>query len=107
VTGGEIEAGRAAAPPEPEREAGMLVGGRPYFEIRHVGSRLYQAMLVRPLPKVLAAEASRAANAAQLMLEALRDVELIRPSNWDDGEDPDQMQAWRKVADAIAKASGR
>lgn len=45
--------------------------------------------------------------AAPAMLRALRRAWAIRPSNWDDGSDLPQADAWRAVDAAIAAAEGR
>ncbi|WGM45270.1 hypothetical protein KOAAANKH_00131 [Brevundimonas sp. NIBR10] len=43
--------------------------------------------------------------AALPMLSALRGLIAIRPANWDDDEDPDQVAAWRAADTAIALAT--
>ncbi len=45
--------------------------------------------------------------AAPAMLEALKQVWLVRPINWDDDDDPDQAAAWRAVESSIKQAEGR
>lgn len=44
--------------------------------------------------------------AALPMLSALRGLMTVRPSNWEDDEDPDQVAAWRAADAAIALAEG-
>jgi hypothetical protein len=42
--------------------------------------------------------------ASPSMAEALMAVLKVRPTNWDDGEDPEQSAAWRMAAEALALA---
>lgn len=41
------------------------------------------------------------------LMEAAAAVMAIRPANWDDDDDPEQVAAWRKLDEAIAKARGQ
>lgn len=43
--------------------------------------------------------------AAPSMLRALKALNAIRPFNWDDPDDPDQLGAWRLLDTALAEAS--
>lgn len=40
------------------------------------------------------------------LTEALEDVWNVRPSNWNDDEDPDQADAWTEVDAALLRANG-
>jgi len=51
-------------------------------------------------------ELCRLANVAPDMLAALKAAQLIRPTNWDDEDDSDQVAAWRAVDEAVALAEG-
>lgn len=44
-------------------------------------------------------------SAAPDMFDALQALSLIRPSNWADGEDPEQEAAWKALDAALAKAA--
>lgn len=44
--------------------------------------------------------------AAPQLLSALRGLVAVRPADWDDAEDPDQVAAWTAADDAIALALG-
>lgn len=44
--------------------------------------------------------------ASPLLLVALKGLVTVRPSNWDDGEDPEQQAAWTAADAAIAEAEG-
>lgn len=40
------------------------------------------------------------------LLDAAKAVRAVRPVNWDDDEDPEQLSAWLKLDAAIARAGG-
>ncbi len=42
--------------------------------------------------------------AAPQLLSALRGLQAVRPANWEDDEDPDQVAAWRAADAAVALA---
>ena len=44
--------------------------------------------------------------AAPLMLAALEAIDSVRPDNWDDADDLDQVEAWSFVSAAILQANG-
>lgn len=59
-----------------------------------------------PLPKAIH-RPQRDANArliaaAPNMRAALETVSAVRPDNWEDGDDPEQVAAWRAVDAALA-----
>jgi AcrR family transcriptional regulator len=45
--------------------------------------------------------------AAPAMLAALLALQAVRPSNWDDDQDPETLAAWLKADEVIAQAEGR
>jgi AcrR family transcriptional regulator len=45
--------------------------------------------------------------AASAMLTALRDLQAVRPVNWDDADDAATFEAWTKADAAVALAEGR
>lgn len=42
--------------------------------------------------------------AAPAMLKALKALQAVRPSNWDDGFDPETFDAWTLADEAVLKA---